>query len=88
MRILFIQFNAGSSVRLHNGILATAREREQARVTEYKCAIASKMSDILRLLSIVCASRISASDERFLRAQVIIQRENVCSSGKSPSIAD
>ena len=33
MRILFIQFNAGSSVRFHNGILTTAREREQARLS-------------------------------------------------------
>ena len=53
MRILFIQFNAGSSVRFHNGILTTAREREQERVTEYQCTMAWKMSDILRLLSSV-----------------------------------
>jgi len=73
MRILFIQFNAGSGVRLHNGILTTAREREQARVTEYKRWIASMMSDDLRLLSTVLLSLgIPASDERLLCAQIII----------------
>lgn len=68
MRILFIQFNAGSSVRFHNGILTTAREREQARVIECQCSMARKMSDILGLFVWSFARcGIVLSDQRFLR---------------------